>query len=484
MKLLNRSKSTSIKLRLITILFVVAQLLTSSQFLFSLEKVEAANNLPTKIMTIGDSITADNPWFMPNASGAWRKPLYNSLISSGYSDITFVGSQNRDLAGSVPVQLQGHEAYGGWTSCDFFNDTVYPDRVAFRSSSTGAGSQFQPMTWSITDSLSQQSPDVVVIYIGTNEFINKWWRLRDSTSLVQCEDYSVSMARLFDAAVNAPSQPQVVIGTLGAKGSADDPLRKSVQDEINAVIRNYVSSRVDLGKKVCLAEVAGVYTEPDSQNVLFQDAFHPTAAGKAVIANAFLEPTKRAVDRSCGSAPAVDTTAPKVSISSPLGSSTISGASVGVTVQSSDNVGVTRVELLLNGALRDTKNAPVSAQTSFNLDTTSLPNGSHTLQARAYDAAGNISLTPITTVNVNNVVTVPGERLYAASVVPPNSLSIGPAYAVSTAQRVTFSCSAVYRAFGGFGPAPTQELTPFLLGEATVLWLEQPLTQALQAGLT
>ena len=98
-----------------------------------------------------------------------------------------------------------------------------------------------------------------------------------------------------------------------------------------------------------------------------------------------------------GPAPA-DATAPTTAITSPAGGATVSG-SVNIAASASDNVGVTRVELWLDGALAATD---TSAPYSFTWNTTASANASHTLQAKSYDAAGNVGLSAVVTVTVSN----------------------------------------------------------------------------------
>jgi len=95
-----------------------------------------------------------------------------------------------------------------------------------------------------------------------------------------------------------------------------------------------------------------------------------------------------------------DTTAPVTSISSPLAGATVNGT-VGVSVSASDNVAVTKVELYVDGALSGTM---TTSPYLFSWDTTTLANGSHTLQTKAYDAAGNVGTSAAIGVNVSNIV--------------------------------------------------------------------------------
>jgi hypothetical protein len=59
-----------------------------------------------------------------------------------------------------------------------------------------------------------------------------------------------------------------------------------------------------------------------------------------------------------------------------------------------DNVGVTGVDLLLDNAVVATD---TSAPYSYKVNTRQWATGTHTLQARAHDAAGNVALSAIVT---------------------------------------------------------------------------------------
>src|SRR4029079_11095615 len=84
--------------------------------------------------------------------------------------------------------------------------------------------------------------------------------------------------------------------------------------------------------------------------------------------------------------PPADTTAPTIAIASPAANATLS-ASVTVSANSTDNVGVAGVQFKLDGS---NLGAELSTTPfSVTLDTTKLTNGTHTLSAVARDAAGN-----------------------------------------------------------------------------------------------
>lgn len=84
-------------------------------------------------------------------------------------------------------------------------------------------------------------------------------------------------------------------------------------------------------------------------------------------------------------ATASDTSAPSVSLSAPAKGATVKGL-VAVNVSASDNVGVSRVDLVVNGIqLASDTTSPYG----FSWDSTKVPDGNATLIAYAYDAAGN-----------------------------------------------------------------------------------------------
>lgn len=95
-----------------------------------------------------------------------------------------------------------------------------------------------------------------------------------------------------------------------------------------------------------------------------------------------------------------DTTKPVASITSPSASSTVSGL-VAISATATDNVGVTRVELQINGTTVAIDNA---GPFGFNWDSSSVPNGMVNLAVTAFDAAGNVGASQIVAVNVANSI--------------------------------------------------------------------------------
>jgi hypothetical protein len=118
---------------------------------------------------------------------------------------------------------------------------------------------------------------------------------------------------------------------------------------------------------------------------------------------------------------------PTVSISSPANSTKVSGT-VSVNASASDNVGVTKVEFYVNGVLQATDTASPYV---YSWNTSVLASGSYTLQAKAYDAAGNVGQSSIVS------VTVAG-----SSTTPPTVSVTSPANSAVVSGTVTISATA------------------------------------------
>lgn len=112
---------------------------------------------------------------------------------------------------------------------------------------------------------------------------------------------------------------------------------------------------------------------------------------------------------------ASDSVAPSVAISTPSAGTTVSGT-VTVNATASDNVGVGKVEFYVNSILQATDTA---SPYIFSWNTAALANGSYTLIAKAYDAAGNSGASSTVTISVSNPVATPATyTIWSASTVP------------------------------------------------------------------
>jgi subtilisin family serine protease len=120
-----------------------------------------------------------------------------------------------------------------------------------------------------------------------------------------------------------------------------------------------------------------------------------------------------AVAAAANYAPPADTTPPVVALSAPTQGATVSGTAV-VTATATDNVGVVKVDLYVDGANFATD---ASSPYSFAWDTAGLANGPHQLAVTATDAAGNTAGTTPITVTLSN--TPPDTTLPVVSITAP-----------------------------------------------------------------
>lgn len=128
--------------------------------------------------------------------------------------------------------------------------------------------------------------------------------------------------------------------------------------------------------------------------------------------------------------PAADTQAPNVSIANPVANSTVSGL-VAVDVNASDNVGVAKVELKVNGAIVATD---LTGPFGFSWDSSQVPNGMASLSLVAYDAAGNTKASLPVSVNVANAV--------AADTTPPVVVLTQPVNGAKVSGNVAIKVTA------------------------------------------
>ena len=114
-----------------------------------------------------------------------------------------------------------------------------------------------------------------------------------------------------------------------------------------------------------------------------------------------------------------ETVRPTVNLTSP-GSGSIVAGTVQTAANASDNVGVTQVEFLIDGALAATD---VSAPYSFNWGTVGASDGTHRIVARARDGCGNVGTSAEVQVTVRNLV--PRMRIVGAG---PVTIAPGSSY--------------------------------------------------------
>ncbi len=96
-----------------------------------------------------------------------------------------------------------------------------------------------------------------------------------------------------------------------------------------------------------------------------------------------------------------DTTKPVATFISPASGATVSG-NTSIIATATDNTAVTKMELYLDNVMVLSRLA--STNITYRWSTTTATNSTHTAYTKAYDAAGNVGTSPVSTFTVNNNV--------------------------------------------------------------------------------
>jgi Bacterial Ig domain len=97
-----------------------------------------------------------------------------------------------------------------------------------------------------------------------------------------------------------------------------------------------------------------------------------------------------------------DTTPPTTSVTAPANGATVSGTT-NITATASDAVGVVKIEVYVDGALKGSNTGATSF--TYAWSTTTATNGAHTITSKAYDAANNVGTSATVNVTVSNTTT-------------------------------------------------------------------------------
>jgi hypothetical protein len=122
-----------------------------------------------------------------------------------------------------------------------------------------------------------------------------------------------------------------------------------------------------------------------------------------------------------------DTTPPTTSIMSPATGATVAGT-ITISASASDDLTVTKVEFYVDSTLLATS---ITAPYAASWNTTSFPNGTHSLITKAYDPGGNVGTSASVSVTVNNTDTT-----------PPTTSITSPATGATVSDTITISASA------------------------------------------
>lgn len=197
------------------------------------------------------------------------------------------------------------------------------------------------------------------------------------------------------------------------------------------------SSPVAAGVAALVMAANPKLTGADVQNILFKTAVDLGAGGKDPYYGYGRVNADAAVKMALSTVSVTDTASPTTAVSSPSGGSSASGL-VTVNVSASDNVGVNKVDLLVNGAVVATD---VATPYAFTWDSTKVANGTATLVAKAYDAAGNVGQSAPVSVTVSNTTSSSTTPVTTDTTAPVGVIS-NPVNGSTVNGQVSISASA------------------------------------------
>jgi PKD repeat protein len=330
------------------------------------------------------------------ASGAAGFTLYCGASSHVYSTRVDVGNVDTYTIGTLPEGMTSFCAVTAYDSAK--SESTFSNEV-------GVLVPYAPPNVSFSASTSTGVAPLSVVFSNTTSGqVTTWaWDFGDGTSAnIKAPTHIYS----------APGNYVVALSATGPGGTArkiaSTPI---IVSAIPAPVANFVASRTS-----GVAPLAVTFANTSTGQVttwgwsfgdgsissLSAPAHTYAAAGNYQVALTATGPggtaTKTAVISVSAPAPA-DAIPPTVGITTPLSGATVSGTT-SVAVSASDNIGVTGVQLLIDGAaLGAEKTAPPF---SISWNTMTVANGKHTLSARARDAAGNLGSATAISVTVSN----------------------------------------------------------------------------------
>src|SRR5439155_7352480 len=181
--------------------------------------------------------------------------------------------------------------------------------------------------------------------------------------------------------------------------------------------------------------VAGVQFKLDGANLGAEDTTNPYSVSWNTTTAATGPHTLTAVARDAAGNTSTtsvavtvsnDLTPPTVSLTAPLGGTTVSGT-VTIAANASDNVGLVGVQFKLDGANLGAE--VTTAPYTMSWDTAPAAIGAHTLTAVARDAAGNVSTSPAVSVTKPDLT-------------PPTVSITSPPGGATVSQTITVSAAA------------------------------------------
>jgi lysophospholipase L1-like esterase len=226
-----------------------------------------ASSSTISIMPLGDSIT--NGYDVPNdVPGGYRATLYQDLTSAGYN-VQMVGSETANSNPSLPAAAAGQEGH-----------------VGYLIAGTGGYASFSLNGSNIDQWLAPGNgvnPNLILLQIGTNEIQGDYH--------VQSAPYELAalVTHILQLRPNAEVLVSTITPLVNATANAEVNTFNAALSGPNGIIAQLQAE----GENVQLVNAGGTVPVSD----ISPDGIHPTAAGYAVLGNAWATAVEEALSK-------------------------------------------------------------------------------------------------------------------------------------------------------------------------------------------
>jgi RHS repeat-associated protein len=242
-------------------------------------------------------------------------------------------------------------------------------------------------------------------FTGTGQSINLQWNGTDQSNAALADgDYTIRITAtavglstpalpeettikidntLPTATIGVPQANATVSGTVSVIGTADDANFSSYTLEVGSGANPSSYTKIQTSESITIDNSLGLWETDRIANGTY--TLHLKAQDQA---GNISEATKTVTTNNANQ----DLGTPEIHITAPEDKATVTG-NVTITATATDNIGVTKVEFLLDGTqIREFNTTPYSTD----LDTQTITNGPHKITGKAYDAKGNVGTDEIT----------------------------------------------------------------------------------------
>lgn len=208
----------------------------------------------TKVLPLGDSITQGQNDGGSNQYNSYRRALWLLFQAAG-TNVDFVGSMNKNFSNANPPDNDfdwDHDGHWGWRADEILNG--------------------RPLEGSLSNWLGGYTPDIALIYLGTNDAIQNQTALSTQTDI---ED-------IIDVLQGANNNMEIYLAKI-AYGK--DPVVNPRIDALNALIPTIATNKSTLNSPVTVVDINALIVP----NNHIYDTYHPNTTGEQIIAQAWYD---------------------------------------------------------------------------------------------------------------------------------------------------------------------------------------------------